>query len=455
MDEGAIGVGLGALTGALGLLAQRFPLLAWLSLTPVGYALFGLAPVPAALAGSLAGAVLVSASLGTPTLLPVMILGGVGAAVSWGALAAALAALWPDGEVWPALALVPLFGVGALCPLRWMGAPRWLTNPLARTQEGWLGIVHIARLGSDLWVTFAAALGSTVCLALGVAVQSSPSQGAVVEEAILVGALALLIASALLGYGVFSYLGAVRRVESSRRVRVAAVVCDGSPPGDPDNGFWPLESSEYADVRATQARYATHIERAARAGATILVLPEVAVRVDRRTRAEWIDGVSQWSIQYRVAIVAPFYDDARPSNELVVIGPGGNVAAMYEKQHPAPIEAKRHERMPPARAVVASLADLVVSSVICVDLDYGDLVGPVENAGGILAVPANDWRKFERLHHRTAVWAAVMSGVSLVRSTGHGISSAYDAAGRVIAEKSSADGPVVLVVDLPVAESAG
>ena len=45
-------------------------------------------------------------------------------------------------------------------------------------------------------------------------------------------------------------------------------------------------------------------------------------------------------------------------------------------------------------------------------------------------------------------WAAVMGGVLVVRSTGHGISSIWDGAGRVLKQRSSAGGPVVLVAEV-------
>jgi hypothetical protein len=94
----------------------------------------------------------------------------------------------------------------------------------------------------------------------------------------------------------------------------------------------------------------------------------------------------------------------------------------------------------------------VISTVICVDLDYPDLIAPVRGARGILCVPANDWLDgFEEMHDRTAVWAAVATGVTVVRATGHGISSIRDGAGRLLARASSAHGPVVLVADVPVA----
>jgi predicted amidohydrolase len=164
-----------------------------------------------------------------------------------------------------------------------------------------------------------------------------------------------------------------------------------------------------------------------------------------------VSGVCDWARLHRVTIVSAFLDDSRPSNELIIAAANGEVEARYEKQHTAPeIEAKPRERMPPGRARVSGPEKIAVSAVICVDLDYGDLVKPVARAGGILAVPSNDWPDIEEIHHRTAVWSVVLSGVSLIRSTGHGTSAAFDATGRVISHKSSRYGPVVLVADLPV-----
>jgi apolipoprotein N-acyltransferase len=69
----------------------------------------------------------------------------------------------------------------------------------------------------------------------------------------------------------------------------------------------------------------------------------------------------------------------------------------------------------------------------------------------VLCAPSNDWLDgFEERHHRTAVWAAVRTGTTVVRATGHGISAVFDGTGRVLARASSANGPVVLVVDAPV-----
>ena len=62
----------------------------------------------------------------------------------------------------------PLAMVAAVLPLRLFGAPRWVYNPLARTQQPWLVVVHTARLGGDLMTTAVLATASTsVALAAG------------------------------------------------------------------------------------------------------------------------------------------------------------------------------------------------------------------------------------------------------------------------------------------------
>lgn len=433
---------LGLLTAGLGLGAARFPLLAWVTLAPLGVATYRLSPVLAALAGALAGATLVASTFVSRTMRPILPIAGASSAVSWGLSSALVATLWPDGEpAWGGL-LIPALSVSAVYPLYLVGAPRWAANPLARSQEKWLPVVHISRVGSDLFVT--TTLGTSAAVVTLLVVEIPPR-----ASTLLAAALAAAVLSGALTYGFTSYRMAQRRVTSSRRLRVAAVSCDGPPPSVPLDGLWPLCSPDYADVDGTLNRYEPHVTTAATAGARVVVLPEVAVRVTERSRQSWIDGVCRWAQTLELVIVAPFYDESRRCNELVIAGPQGEILARYEKQHPAPVEAKRRERMPPGMVELDEPGHPALSTVICVDLDYNDLIRPVAGTRGILAAPSNDWPVFEAMHHRTAVWAAVMSGVSLIRATGHGTSAAYDPSGHVLRQQSSLNGPVVLVADLP------
>jgi predicted amidohydrolase len=371
----------------------------------------------------------------SPTLRKLVPLTAAGSAASWGGLVALVAWLVP--EPWLVVAF-PLAVAGALVPLQLLGAPRWVSNPLARTQQPWLVVVHTARLGGDLMTTAVLATASmSSALALsGYLWAAAAGAGFVV---------------AMLTFGWMSLRRATHRGSQGSLQRVAAVVVDGKPPEHGEvTGVWPAESPEYRDVEGTLARYRPYVEDAARQGATVIVLPEVSFYAESEASEErWLAGVEGWARALDVAIVAPFFDAGTPRNTLAVIDKTG-VVGHHDKQHPARgVEPPRRTRMEvgPHRLANGTL----LSTAICVDLDWSDTARSARRAGAVLAVPANDWfGGFEVLHHKTAVWAPVIAGVPVVRAAGHGISAIYDGAGRVLAQQSSAEGPVVLVADVRV-----
>jgi apolipoprotein N-acyltransferase len=133
----------------------------------------------------------------------------------------------------------------------------------------------------------------------------------------------------------------------------------------------------------------------------------------------------------------------------VIAEPSGEIAVTYDKQHPARVFGRGEPK--PARHTLPALdrsGPFPVSGMICVDGDYSDMVAPVARTGGVLALPTNDWDAIFEPHLRAATWLAVRAGVPLVRSSGHGISAVFDAAGRIVAQADSKEGPVVLVADV-------
>lgn len=410
-------------------MAELVPLLGWCALVPVALLALYRSPLETGVAAALVGGLASASGVWSRTLRALLTLTAVTSAVSWG-VCAALAAWLADGP-WLVVAL-PVAMVVALLPLRFLTAPRFVNNPLARTQEAWLAVVHTARLGGDLMTTAVLATAST-SVALAVHGELWAASAGV----------AFVVAVLLFGWG--SLKRATARAQQGSPQRVAAVVVDGRPPEHGERtGLWPTQSPEYRDVPGTLARYRPHVEDAARQGATVIVLPEACVYAENGARAAWCAGVEAWARQYDVAIVAPFVDAVTPKNTLAVIDQRG-VIGHFDKQHPARgAEPPCPGKMEVGPHRLASGAAL--STAICVDLDYGDIARSARRAGAVLAVPANDWPGgFERLHHRSAVWAAVMGGVPIVRSTGQGISSIYDSAGRVVKQQCSAEGPVVLV----------
>ncbi|MEQ8280848.1 MAG: carbon-nitrogen hydrolase family protein [Deltaproteobacteria bacterium] len=432
MNDLVAGGAFGLLAGVLGLAALRAPLLAWVALAPLVFAAATLGPAPTALGAAVTGALYGCSGQSTKTvrrLLPISC--GTNAlvyAAGWGAAAA----VWPS-DAWGAV-IAPVTAVAVTVPLSKLGAPRYVANLLARTQEPWLAIVHIARLGSDRFVLLAMASVSTA-VAL-----STRAPGAATGAA--------FVGLALVAFGAYAYRATVLQLRNVPRLRIAAVVADPKPPSEvPVDGLYPLRAP---DNRATEAlrRYAPHVEAAADAGARMVVLPEIAMRIDDEARATWTDTIASWARDNGVTIVAPYFDDDTQTNALAVFDGGGSIVARYEKQHPGPIEPPRHERT--AAGPYAGPDGVPLHVVICVDLDYADFLAGVRVHRGLLAVPANDWPGFDVVHHATSVWACVMARVPLVRATGHGISSVRDASGRLVAYRAATAGAGTLVADVPI-----
>jgi predicted amidohydrolase len=419
---------------------KTLPLLGWFALLPLALLALLRTPLEAGLAAALVGGLASAAGVWSRTLRQLVPLTAATSAVSWG-VSVALAA-WLAPGPWLVVAF-PLAVVAALVPLRLLGAPRFVNNPLARTQQPWLVVVHTARLGGDLMTTAVLATASTsVALAL--------------YGYLWAAAAGAIFVVAMLTFGWASLRRATSRAGQGSPQRVAAVVVDGKPPEHGElTGTWPAQSPEYRDVEGTLARYRPYVDEAARQGARVIVLPEVSVYAENAaSERRWCAGVEAWARALDVAIIAPFFDAETPKNTLAVIDKSG-VVAYHDKQHPARgAEPPRAAKMEVGPHRLASGAAL--STAICVDLDWSDTARSARRAGALLAVPANDWfGGFEVLHHKSAVWAAVIGAVPIVRATGHGISSIYDAAGRVLKQQNSADGPVVLVADVRTADHRG
>jgi len=430
-----LALGLGLTSGILGLLAHRWAWIGWVVLAPLCAAIY-LSPLLAAgLVGLLTGALLAAPSVWGRfpfnRLLEVMLT--VLAAVVWGSASALAALLWPkDNPAW-GLLIFPLAIVGACALLERQGG-RLANGPIV-SQEGWLPAVHIARLGGDLAVSALLALSAAVIATPLVALPPA-------RDTIITASAGAVIVACALVFGAMSYRFRLRRVRRAPLIRVAAVSVDA-----PSLGVVAIMPE--GDVDGTIRRYESHVARALAEGAHVVVLPEVAVTVNAGSRQRWLDALSAWAQQGKAVLAAGLFDTDTQLNQLVIADSTGEIAVTYDKQHPVRGgEPKRQRRMRPAllRSGIAS-----VSGVICYDLDYGDLVRPVSRAGGMLLVPSNDWKEYEEIHHRAAVWAAVTAGVPIVRSTGHGISAVYDAGGRVLARASSFAGPVVLIADVPMA----
>lgn len=429
----------GAASGALLLVAQcdrRLAWLAWLALTPLASVVLTLPPLWAACAGIISGPLACGYVIWRRFPRQFVVMLGVAHGVLWGlgsALAAWLTARLPGPGI---LVAFPLGVLLALLPLRLLGAPRWLANPLAVTQEPYLSMVHMAALGHDLVIPCLLALcGAHIAQWVTPLLSSHGAPPSLLGTTLPTVAL---LGSAVL-FGHIRHRSSLQLPAANLRVRVAAAVSA------------PLEGNpHYMEQRLALFRqgYGPLVAEAARQKVQLLVLPEAAVHIDASTREAWLQTLVEWAETSAVTLVAGAYDHQEQRNELVIIDNKGRQVATYEKQHPGPFEPPRQQRMSPGLFCAAANDMPPIHAVICVDLGYQDFIPQVRHVGGILVAPANDWPALAELHHRTTVWAAALTGLPVVRATSNGISSVFDGSGREIAKRSSDAGAGLLIAEV-------
>jgi apolipoprotein N-acyltransferase len=87
--------------------------------------------------------------------------------------------------------------------------------------------------------------------------------------------------------------------------------------------------------------------------------------------------------------------------------------------------------------------------VICYDNDFPDLIRQVGQSGvDILLLPYKDWASIKVQHAQMAALRAIENGVSLVRPTLSGLSTAVDPQGRTLAQVDSyaTDAPTLVAM---------
>lgn len=121
-------------------------------------------------------------------------------------------------------------------------------------------------------------------------------------------------------------------------------------------------------------------------------------------------------------------------NRAVMIDPSGALVWDYHKAHPTPGENMSVATGTPVVPVVDTPYGRL-ATVICYDADFPELVRQAGQARvDILLLPYKDWASVRVQHAQMATFRAVENGVSLVRPTLSGLSTAVDPYGRTLAQ---------------------
>jgi apolipoprotein N-acyltransferase len=195
------------------------------------------------------------------------------------------------------------------------------------------------------------------------------------------------------------------------------------------------------------ARYVSTLDDLARRGAKLVVTPEESLKTRREWLSEALEPLATVSKATGVEIVAGVLQREPPGDIAVAFEPDGH-SSVYAKRHRLmPFEA----RFPPGTA--PGPLGPGRGMAICKDMDFPDTIRADAHAGlRLMAVPAYDSDVDGWIHGRMAVMRGVENGFAITRAANHGLLTASDAYGRLIAQKVTRprmDQADWIVADLP------
>jgi apolipoprotein N-acyltransferase len=376
---------------------------------------------------------------------------------------AVLAVLWTLPYLADRLLFDRLPGLAStlVFPLAWVvyefilgkASPFGTWGSIAYTQYGNRPLMQLASVTGLSGISFLVAwFGPTINFAWDRQFQGADATSALIVYGLTLG-LVLLVGGARLAFSRYP-----------KTVRMAAI---GWPEGlvgmdTVMRAFTPkpLEDAELPALRDTynllQDHFISESRREARAGAKIILWPEINLMVLSADENAFMQRICQVAVEERVYLLMGIgvhrSGDAQAlENKAVLVDPTGEIAFSYLKTHPVPgIEAmvsSRGNGQPPTQDTEYGR----MATVICYDMDFPPLVRKVGRArADIILVPASDNKYIVHLHHVQAVFRAVENGVSMFRAARWGLSSAVDPLGRILATMDdSLATQKVMVAQLP------
>lgn len=198
----------------------------------------------------------------------------------------------------------------------------------------------------------------------------------------------------------------------------------------------------------------TRTEQEAKSGAKIIFWSEGASMLLKEDEAAVIERgrilARQEHIYLQLGLMIILNTDHFPfmENRAIMIDPSGHVIWDYAKAHPTPGEASN---IAPGSDAIPTVDTPYgrIATVICYDADFASFMRPAGQAHvDILLDPSLDWNEVKVTHDQMATLRAIENGVSLVRATSMGLSSAVDYHGRRLAsiDYFNTDTPVLVTL---------
>ena len=290
---------------------------------------------------------------------------------------------------------------------------------MAYTQAGFLPLVQVTSVIGSFGLSFLIYwFGSVVVAALEKRQGWKPVAGV---------CLALLVAS--IGFGCIRL--ASFPVSSENTVRVASIV---------GPYYEKFDDGTYAEISTEESLqfFLSEAQRAADGGATIACWNEEAFDMEDTEEARLTDAAATFAKAHDMTLIIGLeVDDTDDSeggdsvNRSILVLPDGSVTD-YIKTNLIPIVEIPGYVKGSGDVPTATTAQGVITNMICFDDTFMRFVREKTGSTEILFVPSWDWQGIKHAHTNLSEFRAVENGISLVKPTYGGISTAVDGQGNVI-----------------------
>jgi apolipoprotein N-acyltransferase len=194
-----------------------------------------------------------------------------------------------------------------------------------------------------------------------------------------------------------------------------------------------------AEIQSHWDAYFEETAREARAGAKVVVWPEVSGVAGSSDEASSLvaqaqDVAREHAVYLAIGLFVEHRDTGEPTeNKFLLFDPTGTIVIDHVKYGGAIIEGNR--LIGDGSLQTATTPFGVLSGVICWDADYPEVIQQTgQNGTGMLLVPSSDWAEIDPIHTQMAVFRAIENGMSLVRQVEGNLSIAVDPYGRVLGQ---------------------
>jgi len=199
--------------------------------------------------------------------------------------------------------------------------------------------------------------------------------------------------------------------------------------------------------------FARPVEKAAEAGARLVVSGELGFYIDKFSRGEWLERFGGIARRHNVFLVIGYLNAELNEDRLLFMNPEGEVLLEYAKTYLIPFENYHRGT---GQISFIEIEGVRAGGMVCHDDNFTSLSRKCgRGEAGVVVVPTLDWAQVKSAHLQSSIHRAIESRYAVVRAAINGISAIISSTGEVLAQQDHfAEGPGYLVAEVPVYEHA-